>query len=784
MRRFIVSNSIVIREGKKKLISNKYLVPGDIIALQEGQRIPADARIITSNSLQVDEAVLTGESLPVRKHSDIVDEAAVIGNQHNMLFNGTYVLSGSGIAVVTATGEKTEIGKIHATVEEIKTDMPLKQELNRLSYWILLFILGICMFLFVVGFLQGKPLQELLIMLTALFICVVPEGLPVVLTLILVSGVYRMAKHNVLIKNMQAVEGLGRTDVIVIDKTGTLTRNEMVIARVFVDNQFFTAGGQGYHAQGDIYDEKKQIVVKEVQPESLRTMGIACSLLNSTEITYLSDANLFDIKGDPTEAALYVFSQKLGFSREQLEGQYHKIYEIPFDPAYRYHAGFYEKNGEGVMFLAGSPEVIMARALNTDQQAEKALSGLLMQGLRVVAVAMHSFDPTAIEVDQANSGLAFTFFKQLAEGALHFLGLCAIEDAIRPEVAVVVEQARNAGIRVIMATGDHQKTALYVAKRVGIFRDGDQAIDGPEFEQATNGQLLVNLRKITVFSRVSPTHKLRIIKLFHQQRKIIAMTGDGINDAPSLVAADLGIAMGRIGTEVAKQASDIILLDDSFANIISAIEQGRHIFYTLKRVVLYFFATNMGEILIVLFALILNMKLPITAAQILWLNLVTDGFLDIALSTEPKESGLLQQEWLGKKLRLVDRNLLLKMVWMAIPMGLVSLCVFWYYQQFDIVHARTMTLITMAMFQWFNAWNCRSATKSVFQLGLLTNRWLVVTTVFVFSLQIAVLHVPFLQRIFKTVPISLTQWLLIIALSSLLFVVEEIRKWFVRWCYD
>lgn len=354
---------------------------------------------------------------------------------------------------------------------------------------------------------------------------------------------------------------------------------------------------------------------------------------------------------------------------------------------------------------------------------------------------------------------------------------------MREEVTDIIKQARAAGLRVIMATGDHQATALMVAKRVGIFRQEDVNINGPEFETMSDADLLTQLPQITVFSRVSPQHKLRIIQLFHQKGQIVAMTGDGTNDAPSLVAADLGIAMGRIGTEVAKHASDLILLDDSFENIINAIKQGRHIFYTLKRVILYFFATNMGEILIILFALVLNLPLPITAAQILWLNLVTDGFLDLALSTEPQEEGLLHKRWLHHKAHLVDGTLLLKMMWMAIPMGIVSVAVFMYYQQSNVALARTMTLITMAMFQWFNAWNCRSDTKSLLQSGFFTNKWLVGATILVLVLQLVVTEVPFMQHIFQTVPISLEQWAFIFVASSSILFLEEARKWVVRRWY-
>ena len=774
LSRFITSNAIVIRDGKKQLVDEKDIVVGDILVLQEGERIPADARIIENNSLKINESVLTGESLPVRKTEDAIETPDLpVADQKNMVFKGTFIVSGWAKAVVVATGINSELGKIHAIIEHIDTDMPLKKELDRLSYWLLFFILGMCVFLFGIGYWMGRPVKELIVMLTALFICVIPEGLPIVLTLVLVTGVYRMAKHKVLVKRMQAVEGLGRAQVIVVDKTGTLTRNEMMVCKVCSDNTMYSVSGQGYYDTGEICHDSKEISVKK--DSDLYKMAVVNSLLNSTEINFDPKIKLFDIKGEPTEAALFVFSKKAGLKKEELEKEYKKIYEIPFDSRLRYHAGFYEHNGKGIAFVSGSPEEMIARSANGTNNCYQEL---LDQGLRVVASGQKEFDLSAVPTSEQERT---TFFKNIAENKIHLLGFCGIEDAIRPEVYEIVRQARNAGIRIVMATGDHQKTAMYVAKKTGVFQPGDMVISGPEFQKMSEEEHLANLDKITVYSRVTPQDKLEIITDMRMDGTIVAMTGDGVNDAPSLIAADLGIAMGNIGTEVAKDAADIILLDDSFVNIIDAVEQGRHIFYTLKRVVLYFFATNFGEIIVVFFGLLLNMPLPITAAQILWLNLVTDGFLDIGLSMEPQESGLLEQKsWLTEKIKLVDWALIAKMLFMAVPMGIGSIWVFSQYYQTDLRLARTMTLLTMAMFQWFNAWNCRSMTKSIFQLGLFSNIWLIIATGFVLFLQFMLLYTSSMQYLFKTVPLNCAQWSLVILVSCPILFLEEIRKWVVR----
>lgn len=795
LRSFAKTTTIVLRNGQKDLIDDHDLVPGDIILLQEGQRIPADARMIESNNLLVDEAVLTGESQGVRKHAhELSGEHPLgeyplgelsLGDQINMLFKGTLVLAGTGKAVVVATGAKTIIGTMHGAVEETETDMPLKRELTRLSHWLLVFVLITCAFIFVVGFLLGNPFRELLVMTVALFICVVPEGLPVVLTLALVNGVYRMARQGVLVKRMQAVEGLGRTDVIVIDKTGTLTRNEMMVTRVLTADRDLQVSGEGYHAKGALSEHGKTFTLQENNQEynqkgdqkhaySVHQIAVASSLLNSSEISYDEKQKTFTVKGDPTEAAMAVFAQKVGMHKEELLADYRKLYELPFDPALRYHAGFYEHQGKGICFVVGSFEVIMQGEAH--KQAHQYYDRLLSEGLRVLAVATREFPLPATGLEDP-----FAFYKDLASRELTFLGVVGIADAIRPEVAEVVRRAREAGIHVVMATGDHVATALSVAKQVGIFKEGDATLDGAKFRSLSADKAAALVDTVTVYARVDPMDKVKIVSLFHAKKKLVAMTGDGVNDVPSIMASDLGIAMGGIGTEVAKEAADIVLLNDSFESIINAIEQGRHIFYTLRRVVLYFFVTNVGEIFMILFALLGQLPLPITAAQILWLNLITDGFLDMALTTEPKEEALLlQRGWLEKKKRLIDVKLLISVAALAVPMGLMAMGVFMFYYRQDIKLARTMTLVTMAMAQWFNAWNCRSETKSLFSISFFSNRWLLIATSFVLFLQLALIYVPFMQIIFDTVPLSLTQWGLVVVVSAPIILIDETRKWFVR----
>ena len=783
LKRYIKSESVVIRDGEKLFVDDSQLVPGDIILLLEGERVPADARIIESTNIKVDESVLTGESKPIKKIEGALDNNASgkkiqVYDQHNMVFKGTYILSGAGRAIVTETGLHTQIGKITKVVKGIEEDMPLQRELKSLSRWIVFFILVMCVVIFVIGIFTGEPIRELLVMLTALFICVIPEGLPVVLTLVLVMGAYKLAKRHVLVKRMQAVEGLGQTDVIMIDKTGTLTRNELVVSKIVMEDVEYTVTGVGYFTEGKVSLNGSPI--RPEDHERLVLLGKAGCLLNRAEIHYVPATNLFEIKGDPTEASMFVMSRKLGIDKACLEKECNRMYEIPFSSKWKYHAVFCNMQSKGLAFISGAPEIIMERSKNISQEIKNKFHFMLREGLRIVAIAVKEFDVRAVPKENDSDEKKHNYFADIVGSDLELLGLLGIQDSTRPEVPNLVRQTRHAGINVVMVTGDHKETALFIAKEVGIYKEGDYIIDGNQLHLMSDEELDQKLDSTTVFARVAPEQKLRVVNASKAKGNIVAMTGDGINDAPSLMAANLGIAMGAIGTEVAKQAADIVLLDDSFANIVHAIEYGRHVFYTLRRVVLYFFATNMGEILVILFAIVFALPLPITAAQILWLNIITDGFLDTALATEKMEKDVLRQRPAGQKYRIIDKTLLIKMMYMALPMGIASTYIFYQYYPFDIVHARSMTLVTMAMFQWFNAWNCRSETKSVFQLGFFSNKWLLLAIVVVLGLQFFVLHNPVMQRIFDTKPISAAEWGLIFVVSSSIFFIEEIRKLIVK----
>jgi Ca2+-transporting ATPase len=760
LRHYMEARCVVIRAGEKVLVDSVDLVPGDLVVLTEGEKIPADGYLLEAGGAFVDESLLTGESVLVAKKTGSIPTNEPLFGQHNMLFMGTYLVRGVARIMVTATGPHTEVGRLHTVAEEEESDTPLKQELDRLSGALLVGTLLLCALLFGIGFIQGRSTTDLLVTLTALFICVIPEGLPVVFTIVLVSGAYRMARHKVLIKRLQAVEGLGRTDVIILDKTGTLTRNEMVVERAIIDGHSYTTSGEGYSPDGAFCDAAG-VVIADI-PDRLACIATVLEKLCVAKIVFDPKRARYDVHGDPTEGALLAFAARIPHKEDTVFVHA----RVPFASDDRFSLIYVDYAGTRSGYLLGAPESVGRASLEWQSLVDE----LLATQSRVVLLAEALF---RADEEPWKKPIEYSRFTPK--------GFFALADAVRPEVAPMVAQARNAGLTIVMATGDHRETAERVARATAILTPSNNRIaEGADLAHLTDAEI----RSIAVFARVTPEDKLAIIKAYTNNGKLVAMTGDGSNDVPSLAAASLGIAMGVRGTDIAQEAADIVLLDDSFASIISAIEEGRHIFYTLRRVVLYFFATNLGEIFVVLFSLILWLPLPIGAAQILWLNLVTDGFLDIALSMEPREEGLLKRDWLVRAQRggLFDTALIAKIVFMALPMGIGSILLFMWYLPAGIEKARTITLISMAMFQWYNAWNCRSETESLWSRGLFSNRWLTLATSGVLALQIAVVYFYPLQVLFKTVPLTLIDWCIVFACSSTIVVLEELRKAIVhRW---
>jgi len=774
LKKFVETTATVLRDNKEVIISDKGLVPGDIIFLQEGEKVPADARLLSVNNLKIDEASLTGELDVVSKIADPLHEKDLpIAEQKNIVFKGTYVATGEGLAVVVATGSETVIGKISQTIAAIDTDIPLKVNIRELSRLIIVAVSAISVILFALGIYFGKSAREMFATVVSLAVSIIPEGLPIVMTLVLAAGVWRMSKRNVLVKKLQAVEALGQARVIAVDKTGTITKNEMAVRQIYADGKFFEVYGGGYEPKGSIKLEKK--TVEPLNHPELIMVGKIAALCSNARLAFSQENKEWRISGDPTEAAMLALSQKIGFNREVLEEESPKISEILFDYKNKYHAVAHNLDGKKIFLVAGAPEVVLAyckavwqagRSNSLTKEGKENLWNVLIRmsqkGLRIIALAT---GPVA-----SDAGI----------GNLSFVGFLGLKDSLRPEVHPAMQRAMAADIRVIMITGDHKSTAEAIAREAGIFKPGDRVLTGEEINDLSDETLMEELPKTSVFARVTPEHKMRIINAFRQKGEIVAMTGGGVNDAPSLVAADLGVSMGKIGTEVAKSAADLVLLDDDFGSIISAVEEGRSIYKTIKRVILYLFSTSLGEVFTIAGALLLGYPLPILAAQIVWLNFVTDGFLDVALAMEPKEKGLLLRSFERPKKYLLDKLTFFRMLLMALPMTVGALWLFQRYFQMDIVKGWTVSLTVLAMFQWFNAWNCRSEDKSIFQLNPFSNKFLASATLIVIFLQVFVIYNPWGQRILHLTPLGINDWLLIGVIAASIIFVEEMRKLFFR----
>lgn len=772
LRHFSETKATVIRDGREVIIPDYEVVPGDILWLHEGVKVPADARVILSRNLRADESSLTGESEPVEKIDGVLSNAAAVpAEQTNMVFKGSTIPLGTGRAVVIATGSNTMLGAIAQKISAVDTDVPLKAAIARLSRVIIYIVAVLSIVLFFAGVYLGNAPREMFTVVISLAVSVIPEGLPIVLTLVLATGVWRMGKRNVLVKKLQAVEALGAAKRIAVDKTGTITRNELTTEVIYTHGKTFAVGGAGYAPIGDISLEGN--VVDAANHPELLFAGKVAALSAISQVTYVEEEKRWQVSGDPTEAAILVVGRKMGFQKEDLERESPLLFELSFDYAKKYHATLHRTEEGNLLSLVGAPEVILALCTTVANGVDAVpltdtirndinteFEALSDRGLRVIA-----FATAYIAGETLDAG-------DLPE--LTFGGFFGMRDAIRPEAKDAVTRAQAAGIEVVMITGDHVKTATAIAREVGISKDGDRVLTGKEIDAMDDGALAAALAGVSVFARVTPEHKMRIITAYRARGEVVAMTGDGVNDAPPLVAADLGVAMGNVGTEVAKEAADIILLDDNFGSIVAGVEEGRSIYKSIQKVILYLFSTGIAEAFAVILALVVGLPLPLLAAQIIWLNFVTDSFLVAALAMEPKEKNLLTTPFSSRT--LIDRKLFGRMVLLGLPMAIGTLYLFAQYLGPDLTKAWTISLTTLAVFQWVNAWNCRSDTKSVFAMNPFSNLYLIGATILVIFLQILAVHWSVLQNLLHTTDLTLAEWVLCIIMGLSIIVVDEARK--------
>ncbi len=762
LQKLVTTKATVLRDNKEIVVNDAELVPGDIVILREGEKVPADCRILEQTSLKVNESAITGESVSVEKHSDVVGEknsSLPLPDQKNMLFLGTLITSGNARAVVIATGLQTVMGSISGSIQHIQREIPLQRNIRHLANILILVVLSCSIILFFAGLYRGMEMREIFGTVVSLAVSIIPEGLPIAVTLILASGVWRMSKRNALVKKLQAIEALGQVDIIAVDKTGTITQNEMTVVEVAVGNQRYSFSGTGYEESGGVLLDNVHITPAEY-PELL-VAGKVFALCANARISKDEETGQVLVAGDPTDAALVIVAQKIGFVRDELLIQHPLVEELPFDYKRKFHATVHQLGKNYFLSAIGALDAILPLCEKIER--------------RSVLLHAHAASKKGLRV------LAFAYSEKAKPSSaddlprLTFGGLVTMLDPLQPEVAEAVAQLRQAGIRVAMLTGDNALTAKAIAESAGIYTSGDQTITSSELYKLSDKQLYESLHTTTVFARVTPDDKLKLIEYYGNQKLIAGMTGDGVNDAPALLAADIGMAMGKKGTEVAKEAADIVLLDDNFTTIVAAVEEGRNIYLTIKKVLLYLFSTSLGELLAVSASVFMGLPLPVIAVQIIWLNFVTDGFLTVALGMEPKEQGLLNKVFKPGKY-LLSKHDIGRMVVMGVTMATVTLYLFTTHPG-NLIYRQTIALTVLAVVQWFNAWNARTE-KSIFVSRPWRNPWLALATITVIILQILAVYWPPFQTILKTTALTTSDWLLILLCALSIFVVDECYKLF------
>jgi len=750
LKKFSPLEAKVIREGKEKIIPAREVVPGDIILVEAGDRVAADARLIEAYNLETQEASLTGESTPVTKKICILKEETSLSDRANMIFSGTDVTKGKGKAVVVSTGMRTEFGKIAKMIQIKEEPTPLQLKLKSLGRWIAVLIIFIAIIVFTTGLIFHKlDLLNMFLVSVSLAVAAIPEGLPAVVTICLAVGTQRMLKRNALIRKLPSAETLGSTTVICTDKTGTLTHNQMTVKKLYVNDKVIDVSGEGYSPIGEFYFNGKKANVDNIK--LLLKIGLLCN--NSS----IQDSVVI---GDPTEAALIISAAKAGLYRNELQKTFKKIDEIPFESERKMMSVVYLSGKKRIMFTKGAPEKVIAKC--TKIWLNGKIRRLDSEKKKEILRINDEFSRSALRV------LGFAYKEIVGkpkENDLIFVGLQGMIDPPRKEAKEAVEKCKNAGIKVVVITGDHALTAKTIAEQLGI---KGKLLTGEELDKISINQLKEIVEDVSIYARTNPEHKLKIIEALKSNGHIVAMTGDGINDAPALKKADIGIAMGITGTDVAKESADMVLVDDNFASIVNAVEEGRGIYENIRKFFAYLLSGNIGEVSIIFFSMLLLLPLPLNAIQILLINLITDGLPAIALSVDPFEPDLMNQKPRSTSAKIY-KGLNSFIVYYPIIMTVAVLSIFWFFlKEGSLVKAQTATFLTVAMFELYQTFSCRSVKYPVFKVGVFKNKALIGAVIISFIITISIVFIPTLHPIFKTTSLSLYEFLMIsiIAISG------------------
>jgi Ca2+-transporting ATPase len=771
MKKLTAPKARVVRDGRERVIPAREVVPGDIILLEPGDRVPADARLIEEVDLKTDESVLTGESIPEEKSTAAINVHTPIADRTNMVFMATHVVYGRGKAVVTSTGMETEFGKIAEMVQAVKEEeTPLKLRLRRFAKKLGILVTFACAAIFLLEGIRGEPLIRSFFLVVALAVSAVPEGLPAIVTVTLALGARGLAKRNAITRRLSSVETLGSTTVICSDKTGTLTKDEMTVRKIYSNNQMMEVMGVGYEPRGKFYRDG-HVVNPEEDPQLMLLLRIG-ALCNNAK---LIREDTWRIVGDPTEGALVVVAGKAGIQQDEASGEFPRIGEIPFSSERKRMTTIHSApSGERFAYVKGAPEIILEQCTHfleddhvkdlTEKEKKKILKineRMASEALRVLGMAYRKL-PDDLKV----------FTEESVEKDLIFIGLVGMIDPPREEVKEANRLCEQAGIKTVMITGDHKLTAVAIGKELGMLKSG-LVLTGAELDKMSDEEFEKIVEDVTVYARVSPQHKLRIVRALKKKGHIVAMTGDGVNDAPALKNADIGIAMGITGTDVTREASDMVLADDNFATIVEAVKEGRNIYDNMRKFIRYLLSSNFDGILVVSTFAMLGLPIPLLPAMILWVNLATDGGPAVALSVDPPTEDVMQRPPRSPKAGILHGMVTFIIAYVILQSG-TTIFIFWwkyFWVGSTLEAARTVAFMQVCIFELVVVWNCRSERHNAFKVGFFTNRFLLVAVLASFVLTVSLCYVPVFQLMFGTVPLELYDWIWVLATSSLGFVV-------------
>jgi Ca2+-transporting ATPase len=807
LKKMTTPTASVLRDGKEARIPAAELVPGDVLLLYAGDKVPADGRIIEAFTLKTDEAPLTGESSPVQKSIEVLPEQTQLNDRKNMVFTGTTIVYGRGRAIVTGTGITTEFGKIARMVQVAPQEQtPLEKRLAGVGKWIGILAITVAISVGIIGIVvEQRPILDMILWSISLAVAAVPEALPAIVTGALAIGMYRMAKGNAIVKRLPAVETLGNTSVICSDKTGTMTKGEMTVRNIYVNEQSIKVTGIGYAPQGEF-----QVDDKKIEPHNdIKTLLKVAVLCNDSSLEQDNQSGKWIVKGDPTEGALVVAAEKAGIQKEELNTEEPRYNEVPFSSERKRMTTIHIKAGKKIAYMKGAPEVVIERCskilinnktepFNKEDHIKhfKITEALALQALRNLAFAYKELPNEEEE------------FTEEMEKDFVFVGIMSMIDPPRPEVKDAIAVCKKAGIRVVMITGDHKLTATAVGKELELINEDapkNQVLTGQELEEMTEEQLASIVENVVIYARVSPEHKVRIVKAWKQKNHIVAMTGDGVNDAPALKMSNIGIAMGISGTEVSKETADMVLADDNFASIVKAVREGREIFENIKKYLTYLLQCNIMEIIVMFCAVVSvpylaqlfapesflataagkeavnNAAIALTAVQLLWLNLVTDGLPAIALSVDPGDPDLMERKPRKPTESIFSRDVKIYLTAMPVLMSALLLSAFFLHQpwmgEYQLLEARTQLLTAMIVMELIIALSMRSLKYPVFKVGVFKNKYLWYAILGSFALQLIILYAPGLQTIFGVHMPELIDWGVAVLFGAIVFATLEIGKW-------